>query len=193
MTEFTIFNESNAPAASKAPLKTMKAKLGFVPNLMGELAASPTALESYTSLSTLFSKSGLTAIEQQVVLLATSFENNCSYCVAAHSTMALDAGLDRSDINAIREGRVIRADPRLEALRQFTLCVVRNRGLVERQDIDAFLKAGFTKANVLDVVNGVTLKTLSNYVNHIAETPLDEAFQAMSWSKPILTHANPAE
>ena len=70
---------------------------------------------------------------------------------------------------------------------------MRNRGLVERQDIDAFLKAGFTKANVLDVINGVTLKTLSNYVNHIAETPLDEAFQAMSWSKPILTHANPAE
>jgi uncharacterized peroxidase-related enzyme len=190
MTQFTLFDESSAPAASKPQLKSAKSKYGFIPNLMGELAASPTALEAYSSLSSLYGKSGLTAAEQQVVLLTTSFENNCEYCVAAHSTVSLNVGLDREDLIAIREGRAIASDPRLEALRQFTQTVVRERGLVEHSDVDAFLKAGFTKANVLDVITGVTMKTMSNYTNHIAETPVDEAFQAMSWSKPILQHAD---
>lgn len=190
MTQFTVFDETSAPAASKAQLRTVKSRYGFIPNVMGELAASPTALEAYSSLSSLYGQSGLTAAEQQVVLLTTSYENNCSYCMAVHSTVSLNVGLEREALIAIREGRMIETDPRLEALRQFTRAVVRERGLVERSDVDAFLRAGFTKANVLDVITGVTLKNMSNYVNHIAETEIDEAFRAMSWSKPILQHAD---
>ena len=161
-----------------------------MPNVLGELAGSPSALGGYMSMSQTFAQSGLTAIEQQIVLLTTSFANNCEYCVAVHSTLALEAGLDRDIIMTIRDGEIIRQDTRLEALRQFTLAIVRERGLVERSDVDAFLKAGFTKANVLDVIQGVTVKTMTNYLNHIAETPLDEAFQSMAWSKPILSHAH---
>jgi len=190
MTQLTIFDENQAPAASRPLLSKAKAKYGFVPNVLGELAGSPSALGGYMSMSQTFAQSGLTAIEQQIVLLTTSFANNCEYCVAVHSTLALEAGLDRDIIMTIRDGEAIRQDTRLEALRQFTLAIVRERGLVERSDVDAFLKAGFTKANVLDVIQGVTVKTMTNYLNHIAETPLDEAFQSMAWSKPILSHAH---
>ena len=140
--------------------------------------------------SAVFGRSGLTQIERNVVLLTTDFENNCGYCMAADSTIALNTGLDREIVVAIREGRVIQSDARLEALHQFTRAMVRERGLVERHDIDAFLRAGFTKANVLDVVTGVTLKTMSNYTNHIAETELDDSFAPMAWSKPLLQHAD---
>lgn len=190
MTEFTIFDDSNAPAESKSHLKSVKAKYGFIPNLMGELALSPAALEAYLSMGTILSQSSLTPIEQQVVLLTTSFENNCRYCVAAHSTVALSVGLDREALLAIREGRIIEEDPRLEALHLFTSAVVRERGLVERSTIEAFLQAGFTKANILEVITGVSMKTLSNYTNHLAETELDDAFEPMAWSKPILQHAD---
>ncbi|WP_203291683.1 carboxymuconolactone decarboxylase family protein [Maricaulis parjimensis] len=190
MTRLTIFDQTNAPAAARGVLSKAKAQYGFVPNVLGEMAGSPTALEAYAAMNQAFGRSGLTAIEQQIVLLTTSFANNCEYCVAVHSTLALDAGLDRDVIMTIRDGEPIRLDARLEALRQFTLAIVRERGLVERSDVDAFLKAGFTKANVLDVIHGVTVKTMTNYINHIAETPLDEAFKAMAWSKPILSHAN---
>jgi len=189
MTQFTVFSDTSAPAASKANLRSVRARFGFIPNLMGELAASPTALEAYSGLSAQFGQSGLTAAEQQVVMLVTSFENNCGYCMAVHSTIALNVGLERMALRAIREGRMIETDPRLEALRQFTRIVVRERGLAGRADVDAFLRAGFTKANVLDVVTGVAMKTLSNYANHIAETELDEAFQPMAWTKPLLQHA----
>ena len=190
MSQLTIFNENQAPAASRPLLARAKTTYGFIPNVLGELAASPTARESYMTMSQTFAKSGLTVIEQQVVLLTTSFANNCEYCVAVHSTLALEAGLERDVIMTIRDGEPIRSDARLESLRQFTLAIVRERGLVERSDVDAFLKTGFTKANVLDVIHGVTVKTMTNYLNHIAETPLDEAFQAMAWSKPILSHAH---
>jgi uncharacterized peroxidase-related enzyme len=189
MTHFTVFDETNAPAASKATLKSVKAKYGFVPNLMGELAISPTALEGYATLSSVFGQTSLTAVEQQVVLLTTSYENNCAYCMAAHSTIALSIGLEREALMSIREGRVIESDSRLEALHVFTTAVVSERGLVEKTAIEAFLRAGFTKANILDVVTGVTMKTLSNYTNHIAETEIDPAFAAMAWSKPLLQHA----
>ena len=190
MTEFTVFDETNAPADSKANLKSVKAKYGFVPNLLGELAASPAALEAYSALSTIYGQTSLTPIEQQIVLLTTSFENNCQYCMAAHSTISLNVGLDREALIALREGREIESDQRLEALRVFTQSVVRNRGLVEKDDIEEFLRSGFTKANVLDVITGVTMKTPSNYTNHIAETDLDQAFEAMAWSKPLLQHAD---
>lgn len=190
MTEFTVFDEINAPAESKAILKSVKAKYGFVPNLIGELALSPVALEAYTSMSRIMEQSSLTPVEQQVVLLTASFENNCSYCVSAHSTIALGVGLNRDMLIAIREGREILDDPRLEALRLFTSAVVRERGLVERQSLEGFLQAGFTKTNVLEIITSVAMKTLSNYTNHIAETELDPAFEAMAWSKPILQHAD---
>ena len=190
MTQFTIFDETSAPADSKPILRSVKARLGFIPNIMGELAASPSALDAYATLSAVFGRSGLTQIERNVVLLTTDFENNCGYCMAADSMIALNTGLDREIVVAIREGRVIQSDARLEALHQFTRAMVRERGLVERHDIDAFLRAGFTKANVLDVVTGVTLKTMSNYTNHIAETELDDSFAPMAWSKPLLQHAD---
>jgi len=189
MTEFTVFDESNAPVASKALLKNVKAKYGFIPNLMGELAIAPSALEAYTSLTSMFGHTSLSPIEQQVVLLTTSFENNCAYDMAVHSTVALSVGIDRDSLMAIREGRVIETDSRMEALRNFTVAVVRDRGLVEKADQEMFLRAGFTKANILEVVTGVTMKKLSNYTNHIAETEIDPAFETMAWSKPLLQTA----
>lgn len=186
MTEFTVFDESNAPAASKAPLKAVKAKYGFIPIMMGQMALAPSAMEAYMSLTSVFGHSSLSPIEQQVVLLTTSFENNCAYDMAAHSTLALSIGMERDSLLAIREGRNMDSDPRLEALRVFTMAVVRERGLVERAEQDVFLRSGFTKANILEVVTGVMLKNMSNYTNHLAETELDSAFEVMEWSKPLL-------
>lgn len=190
MTAFTRFDETNAPAESKAGLRAVKAKYGFVPNLMAELAAAPAALDAYTTLSTVFGQTTLSPVEQQIVLLATSVENGCHYCVPVHSTIALNIGLDREILLAIREGCEISTDMRLEALRRFTTLVVEQRGLVEAGDLEAFLEAGFTKANVLEVITGVSLKTMSNYTHRLAETPLDDAFRPMAWSKPILQLAD---
>lgn len=182
---FTVHTEESAPEASRPILQTVRSKYGMVPNLHGVLAGSPGALEAYVSLSQALGNTGLSPAEQQVVLLAVSVENGCTYCVAAHSTVAKGGKLfDDATLAAIREGRSL-PDARLEALRTFTTTVVRERGFAGDDAVSAFLAAGFTPAHVLGVVTGVALKTLSNYTNHIAATPLDQAFAGQKWEAGV--------
>jgi uncharacterized peroxidase-related enzyme len=183
MTEFTTHTIETAPEASKPTLEAAQKKFGFVPNLFAKLAESPVAAEAYLTMAGLNAKSSFTPAEQQVVLLTSNFENECHYCMAAHTGAAKMAKLPEDAIEALRSGAPI-PDARLEALRSFARKVVAQRGWVEAADVDAFLAAGFTKAQVLEVVVGVAFKVISNYTNHIVDTPLDDKFAPFKWEKP---------
>ena len=178
MTEISPLTTTSAPAASRPILETAQRSLGFVPNLYATLAHSPLALISYTELAqTIAERSTLTATEQQVVFLAASLENGCDYCVAAHSTLALAQKVDAAVLDAVRAKEPI-SDGRLEALRQTTIALVKERGWLSETQTRAFVDAGFERAQLLDVVTLLALKTISNYTNHLADTPIDAAFQA---------------
>ncbi len=183
MPAFDIYDETNAPEASRSLLAKSKAAYGAVPNILGELAESPAALEGYMALSEIFIKSSLAPQEKHLVLLSASAENECEYCVAAHTGLAKGAGLPGHAIMAVREGEEI-DDDRLEALRLFTQRVVAKRGNVSDDEVQAFLDAGYTRANVFEVILGVAMKTLSNYANHIAHTPVDTSFAVNKWTPP---------
>jgi AhpD family alkylhydroperoxidase len=179
VSQFPVHSIESAPAGSKPILTGAKSAFGFVPNLLGMLAESPAALEAYRGVDAAFQKTSLTPIEQQVVLLAVSVRNKCRYCVAAHTVIAGGARVPAEVVEALRNERPI-ADPKLEALRRFTETVIRTRGWAN-DDLSGFLGAGYTRAQVLEVLVGVTQKTLSNYANHLAETPLDDAFAKAAW------------
>jgi len=183
MPDYKVYTSEDAPERSRQILEQTKKNFGFVPSLFGVLAESPSALEGYASIGNAFSKSSLSPVEQQVVLLATSFENGCTYCVAAHSAVAKMVKAGDEVVQALRNGEPI-PDERLEALRVFTRSIVEKRGWLAQEDIRSFLAAGFNKAQVLEVITGVAQKTFSNTTNHIAHTPLDEAFQPFSWEAP---------
>ena len=180
MTHFTTYDETNAPADAQPLLAHAKKTYGFIPNLYGVFAESPAILEAYIELSNIFGKAGFSPLEAQIVLIAASVENDCHFCVAAHSAVSVGAGLDKDVINALRENRPI-SDPRLEALRAFTKQVVTQRGFVADADVDQFIQSGWTKAAVLGVILGVSLKVISNYTNHVAETELNEQFNDFVW------------
>ena len=72
---------------------------------------------------------------------------------------------------------------KLEALRDFTLTLVRTRGHASDAAVTGFLEAGYTHRNILEVVLGLAQKVLSNYVNHLAQTPVDEQWEKFAWSK----------
>ena len=148
------------------------------------MAAAPALLEGYLTLSGLFERTSFTPAERQLILLALSRANRCHYCVAAHSTVARMAGLSEEAITATRAGREITQDPRLEALRRFTTTLVERQGFVEDRALEAFLAAGFTKRQVLEIVLAAGLKLLSNYTNHLAHTPLDEPLKPAAWTPP---------
>jgi len=110
------------------------------------------------------------------VLLAVSTENGCDYCRAAHSAIAKMQGVDEAVIKAIANGDAL-PDAKLDVLFKFTRVMVDKRGRPSDQDLKALLDAGYSEAQVQDVIVGIGMKTLSNYNNHIAETPLDPQFQ----------------
>lgn len=179
---FEVHTIENAPEESAEILKDVKAKFGFIPNLMGVFAESPEILQAYLTISSLVDQTTLTPLERQIVLLAASSVNNCEYYMAAHSTAASMQKLPADVIQAIRDNRPIN-DAKLESFRKFVQVLTEKRGFVSEQEIAVFLEAGYTRQNILEVILGVAMKTLSNYTNHIAETPLDSAFEPAKWRK----------
>ncbi len=181
MAKFTLHDETTAPEGARDFIAGVNKKMGFVPSLYAVFAENPTVLNAYTTLSEQLGKSGLSPLEQQIVTITASVENECHFCVAAHTTISEGQGLDLDVIAAVREDRPI-DDPRLEALRVFTKKTVIDRGFVSDADVDTFLAAGWDRASVLAVILGISLKVISNYTNHVAETPVNEAFQKHAWT-----------
>ena len=176
---FPLHDRESAPEASRGVLAAMKNKFGFDLNLFAKMATSSTALKTYTGVNEIFARSSFSPLEQQIVLLAVSNYNECNYCLAAHTTGSLMQELPEQAIRAVANGTPVN-DEKLEALRLFTHIMVEKRGVLDRGELDKFLAAGYTPENALEVVVGISLKTLSNYANHLMDTPLDQPFKANS-------------
>ncbi len=175
--EFKIYTTENAPNESKPLLNAAKENFGFVPNLLGEFAESPAVLEGYLKLNEIVGKTDFTTKEQQLAILAVSIENNCHYCSAVHSTILRNQlEVDDDIVDAVRSGETV-PDKKADALVKYVRKAVEKRGFAEESDIQAFLDAGYTKRQVLEVNLIIALKTISNYTNHLADTPLDDAFK----------------
>lgn len=176
MSTYKIHSIDSAPNGSKPLLEGSQKAFGMIPNLHGVMAEAPKVLEAYQTLHELFAGTSLSGDEQNVVWLTINVEHECHYCVPAHTGIAKSMNVSDEVITALRDETPL-ADAKLEALRTFTLEVIRKRGAVSASDLDAFHSAGFTQQQVLEVLLGVSQKVLSNYVNHIAKTPVDDAFK----------------
>lgn len=183
MSQFDVHTKQTAPEQSVKLLEQAESAFGFVPNLHGVFAESPAVLKAYLQLGQIFDDSSFSPVERQVAILAVSRFNGCHYCMAAHSVIAGMQKVPEQAIEAIRNDQPI-DDRRLEALRKFTTIAVDKRGWVSETDIASFEEAGFNRAQVLEVILAISFKTMSNYVNHFAETPLDDAFTNSEW-KPV--------
>lgn len=181
-TLFPVHTSDSAPAGARQALDSAAKAFGFVPNLIGVMSTSPALAEAYLTLSDLFQKkTDLNTAEKQVVLLAVSRFHECRYCMAAHSLAADMQNVPGDVVEAIRNDQPI-PDTRLEALRRFVTSLVEQRGWLPQAEFDAFLSAGYSPAQLLDVLVGVAQKTLSNFTNHIAATPLDQPLTARAWA-----------
>lgn len=177
---FNIHTIESSSDKSAEILGQVKSKLGFVPNLMGVFAESPEILQAYLALGDLVDQTTLTPLERQIALIGASVTNSCDYCVAAHTAISSMQKLPMDVIQAVRDERPI-DNTKLQAFRKFVQALTDKRGFVSAEEKAAFLEAGYTNQNILEVILVVGMKTLSNYTNHIAETPLDTAFEPAKW------------
>lgn len=169
-------------AKIKDVLENAQKKLGFIPNMYTNMVNEPHMLEHYMFGYDKFrSESGFTPAEQEVVFLTISRENRCHYCVAAHSFLADNVSNVPVEVtNAIRDGVDV-SDAKLGALSTFTKVMVHMKCWVKREDIDAFVAAGYAEKQVLDILLAISVKVISNYANHLFATPVDEIFSARVW------------
>lgn len=167
---------------AKAGLESAQKALGFIPNMYAYMANAPILLDSYLYTYALFrQESGFTPTEQEVVFLTISRENGCHYCMAAHSFVADAMSKVPAEVtNAIRDGREI-PDAKLQALSAYTKTVLNSRGHPCQESTAAFLAAGYTEPHILNIVQAIAVKTMSNYANHLFGTLLDEVFKGRAW------------
>lgn len=174
---FQVHTPETAPEDARETLKAIEQRYGFIPNLAGVFAASPGAFKGLLSALQANDDDALTLLplERQVVQIAVSVENRCDYCTAAHSMLASSLGMTRNQIISLQQQDEL-DDSRLEALRRFSTDLIRQRGWVDDEVLQKFFAAGFTHDQVLEVLLGVALKTLTNYANHVAKPEVNAQF-----------------
>jgi uncharacterized peroxidase-related enzyme len=177
-TLFEPLTIATAPEASKPVLESIQKSLGFIPNLMAIFANNPTVLQGYLALDGAYEKGSFTPRERQIILLAASVENTCNYCAAAHSTIAKGPLHTPADVVAAIRNNTPVPDTKLNALVTLVKELVRERGYAKYETIQNFLAAGYKKEQAMELLLGIALKTISNYLDHISPAPLDQAFVA---------------
>ncbi|TDV16466.1 carboxymuconolactone decarboxylase family protein [Paraburkholderia caballeronis] len=181
MSRLPLQTIESAPEASRPWLERSQAANGFLPNLVASLANAPTALETYLTVAEINGRSGLTLAERETVQITAAAIHGCGFCVAGHTAVALKkAQLDPQLVDAIREQRPL-ADARLNAVAVFTRDVIATRGAVADDALAAFQAAGFSDANALEVVLGVSLATLCNFANNLSQNELNPQLAAYRW------------
>ncbi|MBE3637595.1 carboxymuconolactone decarboxylase family protein [Mangrovicoccus algicola] len=182
MTRFERFDETTAPEAAAPLIEKSKAAFGRLPGLHAVMAGAPALLEGYQELHRLFAEeTAFDAEEKTVVWQTINVYHQCHYCVPAHTGIAKAMGVDDGISEALREETPLPTD-RLEALRSFTLAMADSRGRPGDAALDAFFAAGFDQRHVLEIVLALAQKVMSNYTNHLAETPVDPGMQKFAWT-----------
>ena len=186
MSDFTIHSTAASTGPRKTALEGIEQRYGMVPNVIGGMAESPAAVNGYTGLIDAMRQTKFSPTELHVVWFTINLEHGCHYCMSAHTPWAMEHGVEQDVIDTARAGGSY-SDARLEALRAFTVAIVRERGWVDEASICAFLSAGFTRENIFEIIAAIAYKVMTNYSNHVVEPELDEAYAPYRWTPDMAT------
>ncbi|MGH3192595.1 MAG: carboxymuconolactone decarboxylase family protein [Streptosporangiaceae bacterium] len=170
----------SAPPAARRAMTTTREHLGYLPSPVARMAASPQLLDGFLRLSAIFESSTLDALAREVVVMTIATRNGCHVCAAMHTGRLAALGADAGLIGALRASEPL-TDPRLEAVRVFTLKVLGTAGDVPDAALHAFLAQGHTWQNALEVVLGIGTYTMSTLANRLTRAPLDDQLSAFAW------------
>jgi AhpD family alkylhydroperoxidase len=179
MSAFTEHTIESAPAASRRAMTAVAGKQGYLPAAVGLLAESPETLEGFLRMSAMFDGCTLDPLAREVVIMTVAVRNGCHLCIAMHAARLAALGADPGVTAAVRSGASL-ADPRLDAVRTFTLRLLDTAGDAGDPALEAFLSHGFTRRNALEVVFGIGAYTLSTLANRLTSAPVDEQLRAFA-------------
>jgi alkylhydroperoxidase family enzyme len=186
MSIFEVQSIDRAPEGSRAPLEKLAHAFGIVPNVAGVIANSPVLMNIFTPLFEGVHGGTFSEAEIQTLLLTNAVANSCAWAAAFHSYLALEAGLDPADVQAIRERRAPQ-ERRCAALSAYARNLIEQRGHVGDAAVMTFLSAGFKPDQALEALAVSAASTITNYTLNIAEPPLEPMFQEHAWRPEAAT------
>lgn len=181
MHHYPIHTLASAPAASRAVLRELQDTFGFIPNIAGAMAESPVLLGAFIGVFRKVHAGSFSEAQIQVLLLTNAVTNTCTWAVAFHTALALKNGLAPDDVAAIRARR-LPADGGHAALSALARTLIDTRGHLGEAALAAFLAAGFSQAQALEVITVVAASTITNYAGSVTRPALEQAFQEFAWA-----------
>lgn len=170
MTHFTVPTRAEVSENNRAFFDNLQKNLGFVPNLYATFALNETALADYLTLQN--RKSTLKAKEREIINLVVSQVNECAYCLAAHTALGKMNGFSDEQILEIRSGAA-GFDAKFDALAKFVKATTLHRGKPAPEAVDTLFAAGYTQANLIDILIVIGDKIISNYLHGVTQIPVD--------------------
>jgi alkylhydroperoxidase family enzyme len=180
MERFPVHTLDSAPEASKPALRDVDTRFGMIPNLAGSMATSPVLIQAFVAIFDKVHSGSFTEPQIQTVLLTDAVANASGWAVALHSALALKAGLDPADVEAMRAGRSP-SDGKLGALSTLARTLIEKRGRLDDRDVEGFLAAGFGRDHLLETITIVAASTITNYTGNVTNPPLETMLQAHKW------------
>ena len=182
MVKFIRHTIETAPEGSRPAMEQLKAAAGVLPNLAATMAEAPILIAGFMKLREVLQQASLDAREREILGLSNAVANGCTWCVAFHSFVALKLGVERATVDAIRAGQAP-SDVRARALNAFTRRLIERRGRIDTKDLDAFIEAGFSKQQALEVVVALAVSLMANYAGNFVEPELDPFLTDLAWSR----------
>lgn len=169
---FTRHTIGSAPEGAKATMTAIEKQFGYLPAAVAAMATSPQLLHGFVRANALFTESTLTEIEREVLVMTVAAHNACHLCVALHTAHLVHSEAPADLVDSLRAQEPLGIE-RLEALRGFVLQVLSHAGDVPDSALAAFLEAGFSERNALEVVLGIGTYTMSTFANRLTRAPID--------------------
>jgi len=177
---FVDHTTETAPAAARRTLAATEKRMGYLPAAVGRLAEAPALLDGFLKLSGMFEATSLDPLARETLIMTMATRNGCHVCVAMHTAKLQQLDADPALTAALREGKPL-PDAHLQAIRDFTHTVLDTAGEVPDEALSAFLAAGFTRQQALEVVLGIGAYTMSTLANRLTRAPLDEPLTPFAW------------
>lgn len=171
MTRIAIPTCDEMPLASKPMLDAFNRQFGFTPNQFSIMSLAPDALIGWTGLQGALAKT-LDSQTRDAIALVVSQVNSCRYCLSAYTFWATNAtNLSLEEISLNRMGTS--SDSKRGAAIRFAKKILETRGKVTESDLDIVRQAGFTDANLVEIIALCVQFLFTNFINNVFDTPID--------------------
>ncbi len=171
MSRIALLTPAVAQGEAAALLEKIHGAFGATPNMFRAVANSPAALASMWAGFGALGGGTLGAKLGEQIAVAIADQNDCAYCLAAHTALGRKAGATSEEMSAAQIGRS--DDPKTAAALRFVTTVVRQRAKIQAADVDALRAVGFAEADIMEIMAHIALNLFTNYVNVAFDVPVD--------------------